>query len=133
MRRRSDAKTAAFLALAFALGTTTWVISSQALWMHGLAELLIVATLLLLTGPCSALRAMTAGFLCALIACNRQPDVILAAGLGLYGLWWAGRMIPLFVAAAAVPVCLVLAYNLKYVGHIIGAYALVSKTAFPSF
>jgi hypothetical protein len=133
MRRRSEPKTAALLALAFALGTTTWVISSQALWMHGLGELLIVATLLLLTGPCSALRAVTAGFLCALIACNRQPDVVLAAGLGLYGLWWAGRMIPMFVAAAALPVGLVLAYNLKLIGHIIGAYGLVSQARLAAF
>jgi hypothetical protein len=101
--------------------------------MHGLGELLVVATLLLLTGPCSALRAVTAGFLCALIACNRQPDVVLAAGLGLYGLWWAGRMIPLFMAAAALPVGLVLAYNLKLVGHAIGAYALVSRTRLSVF
>jgi hypothetical protein len=133
MRRRSEPKTAALLAIAFAFGTTTWVISSQALWMHGLGELLVVATLLLLTGPCSALRAVTAGFLCALIACNRQPDVILAAGLGLYGLWWAGRKVPLFVAAGALPVGLVVAYNLTLVGHIIGAYGLVSKTRISTF
>ena len=133
MRRRSDARTAALLALAYAFGTTTWVISSQALWMHGLAQLLIVATLWLLTGRCTPLWAMTAGFLCALIPCTRQPDVILAAGLGLYGLWWARRMIPLFLAAAAVPVCLVVAYNVKYVGNVIGAYALVSKTGLSHF
>ena len=133
MRRRSDAKTAALLALAYAFGTTTWVISSQALWMHGLAQLLIVATLWLLTGRCTPLWAMTAGLLCALIPCVRQPDVILAAGLGLYGLWWARRMIPLFLAAAAVPVCLVVAYNVKYVGNVIGAYALVSKTGLSHF
>jgi hypothetical protein len=133
MRRRSEPRTAALLALTYALGTTTWVVSSQALWMHGLAELLIVATLLLLTGPCSALRAVSAGVLCALIACNRQPDVILAAGLGLYGLWWAGRLILLFVAAAALPVGLVVAYNLELVGHIIGAYGLVSQARVSAF
>src|SRR5947209_7622594 len=58
LRRRSEPGTAALLTLVFAFGTTTWVISSQALWMHGLGELSIVATLLLLTGPCSALRAV---------------------------------------------------------------------------
>src|SRR5205807_1396578 len=87
LRRRSDPGTAALLALVFAFGTTTWVISSQALWTHGLGELSIVATLLLLTGPCTPSRAVAAGFFCALAACNRQPDAILAAGLGLYGLW----------------------------------------------
>ena len=57
MRRRSEPGTAALLALLFAFGTTTWVISSQALWMHGLAELLIVATLFLITGRCTPRRA----------------------------------------------------------------------------
>jgi len=125
LRRRSPPGTAALLSLVYAFGTTTWVISSQALWMHGLAQLLIVATMLLLTGPCTTFRAVLAGLLCALIAANRQPDAILAAGLGLYGLWWAGRRIPQFVAASLIPVALVLAYNLHFVGNIAGAYALV--------
>jgi hypothetical protein len=133
MRRRSEPRTATLLTLTYALGTTTWVVSSQALWMHGLGQLLIVATLLLVTGRCTPLRAMTAGFLCALIPCTRQPDVILAAALGLYGLWWARRMILPFIAAAAVPVALVLAYNLAFVGNIIGGYALVSKTGLSRF
>ena len=130
LRRRSDPRTAALLTLVFAFGTTTWVISSQALWMHGLGELSIAATLLLLTGPCSPLRAVAAGFFCALVACNRQPDAILAAGLGLNGLWWAGRRVPLFVAAGALPVGLVLAYNLGVVGHVAGAYALAYRPEF---
>jgi hypothetical protein len=133
MRRRCEPKTAALLTLAFALGTTTWVVSSQALWTHGLAQLLIVATLLLLTGPCSPPRAIVAGLVCALIVCNRPPDAILAAGLGFYALWWAGRMIPLFLAAAALPIGLVLAYNLKLVGHIVGGYGLVSRANISDF
>ncbi|BCG96663.1 hypothetical protein [Mesorhizobium sp. 131-2-1] len=125
LRRRCETRTAVLLTALYAFGTTTWVISSQALWMHGLAQLLVIATMLLLTGPVTALRAATAGFLCALIAVNRQPDAILAAGLGLYGLWWAGRRIPLYVAAGLVPVGLVVAYNLHFVGNIAGAYALI--------
>lgn len=130
LRRRSDPVTAALLTVVFAFGTTTWVISSQALWMHGLAELLIAATLLLLTGPCTPLRAVTAGFLCALVACNRQPDAILAAGLGVYGLWWAGRSVWVFLAAGALPVGLIVAYNLAVVGNIAGAYALAYNPNF---
>jgi hypothetical protein len=127
MRRPCEARTAVLLTLTYALGTTTWIISSQALWMHGLGQLLIVATLLLLTGPCTLLRAIAAGFLCGLIPCARQPDVILAAALGVYGLWWARRMIVPFLVAAAVPVAIVLAYNLTVVGNFIGGYGLVSE------
>lgn len=127
LRRRSTPRIAALLSLLYAFGTTTWVISSQALWMHGLAELLIVATMLLVTGRCTPARAAAAGFLCALIAVNRQPDAILAASLGLYGLWWAGRRIPVFVISGLIPVAMVVAYNLEVVGNIAGAYALVDR------
>lgn len=127
LRRRAEARTAVLLTAVFAFGTTTWVISSQALWMHGLGSLLVAATLLVLTGPSTATRNVIAGLLCALIACNRQPDAVLALGLGLYGLWWAGRRAPLFIVAGIVPAGLLLTYNLGIVGNAFGAYALVSS------
>jgi len=124
LRRRSDRRTAIFLSLVFAFGTTAWVISSQALWMHGLAQLLIIATLWLITGPVTPARVAAAGFLCALIAANRPPDAVLAAALGLGGIWWAGKRWPWFILAGAIPVALTLTYNLVVVGHVAGAYAL---------
>jgi hypothetical protein len=124
LRRRAGPALAAGLTLAYAFGTTTWVISSQALWTHGMAQLLIVATLLLITGPPTALRAVAAGLACALIAANRPPDAVLAAALGAFGLLWAGRRWPLLVLAGIVPAALTLAYNLGTVGHWAGAYAL---------
>ena len=130
LRRRAGPASALLLTLAYAFGTTTWVISSQALWQHGLAELLIVAALLLLTGPCTTRRALAVGLLCGLIACNRPPDSILAAALGIYGLWWAKRLAAPMLAAAAVPVGLILVYNLGVVGNVAGAYGLVGKATF---
>src|SRR4029079_12842690 len=100
LRRRAAAPIALLLTLAYAFGTTTWVISSQALWQHGMAELLVIGALLLLTGPCTAPRALAVGLLCGLIAGNRPPDAILAAALGAYGLFWAGRRSALPAPAA---------------------------------
>ncbi len=112
LRRRAQPRDALLLAVAFAFGTTTWVISSQALWQHGLAELLVVGALLLLTGPYTPSRALAAGLVCGLIAANRPPDAILAAALGLYGLWWAwlrarprDRIVPPPPAAAPAVAC----------------------------
>jgi hypothetical protein len=138
LRRRAEPRDALLLTLAFAFGTTTWVISSQALWQHGLAELLAVGALLLLTGPCTPSRALAAGILCGLIAANRPPDAILAVALGLYGLWWARRRppalrslgLPLLVAGAALPLGLVLAYNLGVTGSVAGGYGLPGKATF---
>jgi hypothetical protein len=130
LRRRVAAPIALLLTLAYAFGTTTWVISSQALWQHGMAELLVAGALLLLTGPCTTPRALAAGLLCGLIAGNRPPDVILAAALGAYGLFWAGRRAALLAAAAALPVGLVLLYNLGVAGHFAGGYGLMGSSAF---
>ncbi len=122
LRRRAAAPVALLLTLAYAFGTTTWVIGSQALWQHGMAELLVIGLLLLLTGPCTAPRALAAGLLCGLIAGNRPPDAILAAALGAYGLFWAGRRAALLAAAAALPVGLVLLYNLRVADNLAGGY-----------
>ncbi len=131
LRRRAAAPTALLLTLAYAVGTTTWVISSQALWQHGMAELLVIGLLLLLTAPCTAPRALAAGLLCGLIAGNRPPDVILAAALGAYGLFWAGRRrAALLAAAAALPMGLVLLYNLNVAHHFAGGYGLRGKARF---
>lgn len=124
LRRRAEPRIARLLTLAYAFGTTTWTISSQALWQHGMAQLLIACTLLILTAPCTAARAIAAGVLCGLIADNRPPDAILAVALGTYGLFWAGRRWPLLVVAALLPIGLVLLYNLQIVGHVAGGYGL---------
>src|SRR3954468_22961376 len=66
--RRERNRWALPLALVFAFGTNTWMISSQALWQHGSGELLIALALWLATGRSSALRIGMLGFVCVLIA-----------------------------------------------------------------
>src|SRR5947209_1094629 len=95
-----------------------------------MAELLVIGALLLLTAPSTAPRALAAGLLYGLIAGNRPPDAILAAALGAYGLVWAGRRAALLAAAAALPLCLVLASNLGVAPHIAGGYGRVGKASF---
>jgi hypothetical protein len=130
LRRRASPSVALLLTLAFAFGTTTWMISSQALWQHGLAELLLVSALLLVTGPATMGRVIAAGAMLGLAAGNRPPDAILAAALTFHALYWAGRRAPWLVVAGAVPAALVLAYNLAFAGHWAGGYGLVGKTRF---
>ena len=157
LRRRPTTPVALVLTLAYAFGTTTWVISSQALWQHGMGKLLVIGTLLLLAGP-DARRGSSLQVCCGLVAANRPPDVILAAALGVYGLYWAGwsgglqptealgTLIPgarwakahrstahraaLFAAGAALPMALVLLYNLTIAGHILGGYGLMGDASF---
>jgi hypothetical protein len=130
LRRRAELRSAILLTVAFAFGTTTWVISSQALWQHGLGELLIIGALFLLTGPLTTGTALSAGFVCGLMAFNRPPDAILAAAFVIYGISWARRFAPLLVGAAALSAGLVLVYNLAVVGNVGGAYWLVGTRRF---
>lgn len=132
LRRRAGPRVALLLAVAYAFGTTTWVVSSQALWQHGMAQLLIVGALLLLTAQSTVPRTVAAGLLLGLIAGNRPPDIVLGAALGVYGLWWAGsvRRAALLAAAAALPMLAVLFYNLYAAGHVTGGYGLLGNAAF---
>jgi hypothetical protein len=131
LRRRMTEQAALLLTSAYAFGTTTWAVSSQALWQHGMGQLLAIAVLLLLTGPYSTWRALMAGVLCGLMACNRPPDVVLAAALGVYALFWAGRRrAALLATAAALPAALVLFYNLRFAGNIAGGYGVIGHARF---
>jgi hypothetical protein len=132
LRRRANASDALLLTLAYAFGTTTWMISSQALWQHGMAELLLIAALLLLTSRCTVPRTLAAGLLLGLIAGNRPPDVILGAALGVYGLFWVGSRgrAVLLAVASALPMIVVLAYNLHTAGNVGGGYGVIGSVQF---
>ena len=123
LRRRAAPGTAALLAVAYAFGTNAWMIGSQALWQHGAGALFLVAALYLLTGACTNQRALAAGLLCGLIACNRPPDALLSVALGAYGLVWARGRRRFLLAGAAAPLALLLVYNLVVVGELVGGYA----------
>jgi hypothetical protein len=127
LRRRTTMSDAVLLTVAYAFGTSTWVISSQALWQHGMAQLMVAGAILLITGPCTTARALTAGVLCGLIAANRPPDAVLAAALGAYALVWAGRRAALVIVAAATPALLVVLYNVTAIGPLAGAYGLLGR------
>ncbi|HEX3580549.1 MAG TPA: hypothetical protein VH087_02225 [Thermoanaerobaculia bacterium] len=132
LRRRTTQANALLLTIAYAFGTTTWMTSSQALWQHGVAELLVIAGLLLVTGPVTRPRMLLAGLVCGLLACNRPPDVILGAALGFYALfWWAGARHAVRLALpAALPMLLVLFYNVRYGGNLAGGYGVIGKARF---
>lgn len=123
LRRRLEVRDALLLTALFAFGTSTWSISSQALWQHGPAELLIVAALWLLTSEPTTGRAIAAGLAVGLIVANRPPDAPLALALAAWVPFWGRlRMIP-FALAAAVPLALTLAYNLYNFANPAGGYS----------
>lgn len=117
------------LALAFAFGTDTWMISSQALWQHGSGELLIALALLLVLSPASRVRTSLLGAVCVLVAGNRPPDALVAAAIGLFAVCRCWRSTVWLVAGAVVPLAALLYYNLGFMGAIAGGYGLVKPPA----
>lgn len=113
------------LAFAFAFGTGTWVISSQALWQHGAGQLLIALALLLTLARATLARTALLGALCVLIVANRPPDAPLAAAIGLFVFFSRWRSAAWLAAGAAVPLAALLYYNVAFIGLLVGGYALV--------
>ena len=112
------------LAAAFAFGTNTWMTSSQALWQHGTGELLIVLALLLVVAPASPVRTAALGAVCVLMAANRPPDALIAGAFVLFTVWSRRRNALWLLAGAAVPLAALLYYDLNFIGHVAGGYAL---------
>jgi hypothetical protein len=110
------------LTLAFAFGTNTWVISSQALWQHGAGELLVAAGLLLAVERGSPRRVAGLGFVCVLIAANRPPDALIAGALLLFAVWREKRDVKWLLAGGALPLAALLYLNLAFIGNLVGGY-----------
>jgi hypothetical protein len=111
------------IAVAFAFGTDTYMISSQALWQHGAGELLVIVGLLLATARPTPRRIAALGFVCALMAANRPPDAFVALAFLAFVVWRDRRDLKWMAAGAALPILAVMAFNLGYVGRFLGGYA----------
>lgn len=131
--RRDSGRWSLPLAIAFAFGTNTWMISSQALWQHGTGELLIALALLLVVAPGSPIRIALLGAVCVLMAVNRPPDGLIAGALVLFTFWSRRRSALWLLSGAAIPLAALLYYNLDFIGHVAGGYALAKNANTPFF
>jgi hypothetical protein len=118
------------LAMVFAFGTNTWVISSQALWQHGAGELLIALSLLLVVAPVSPVRIALLGAVCVFMAANRPPDALIAGAIVLFIVWRRRRGALWLLAGAVVPLAALLYYNLNFIGNLAGGYGLAAHKEF---
>jgi hypothetical protein len=120
--QRTRCRLPLLLTIAYGFGANTWMISSQALWQHGLAELLLTLALFILLGRCTAPRSLAVGACLALAACARPPDAIFAAALGLFALRWSRGAVRFLLVGGAVPFVLLLTYNYHVARTIVGGY-----------
>lgn len=121
LRHRVGARAARAIATVYALGTATWTISSQGLWLHGCCQMMVAGALFCIskTDGDSA-RMATAGTLASLAAATRVLTGILLPAFVLAE-WQRRRRFPwsLLVGPGLVfPVWI--AYNLVFFDSLFG-------------
>nr|MDQ5871093.1 hypothetical protein [Acidobacteriota bacterium] len=132
LRRLASVGTALGLTAAYAFGTQTWSTSSQALWQHGLGQLLLASALFLLMRPESS-RGTPAllGAVTALLAFNRPPDALFALAIAVFVLVRRRREVLTFAVGGVLAGIPFLAYNLWMFGRPLGGYqSLVGSDVF---
>jgi hypothetical protein len=111
-------------ALAACVGSDLWAVGSQALWQHGPAALMLVATGWLLTeGGLSRRRAFAAGITAALLVACRSMDLPFAV---LTLAWVAGnepRRLAYFLVGPVTIGAALIAYNLYFFQDLSGGQA----------
>lgn len=99
----------------YALATSSFSVSSQALWQHGPSQLCLTAALYcLVRGSKEAIWTSFAGFPAAFAVICRPTDALLVAPMGLYVLFHQTRQFPRFLLCAIPPILFQLVYNNHY-------------------
>jgi 4-amino-4-deoxy-L-arabinose transferase-like glycosyltransferase len=112
LRRVASELTALSLGLVYAFASSTWTISSQALWQHGASQLFLAAAIYCLFSTAKGRKnAYLAGLFLGLAVAARPTNAVIAVILSLYLLHRVPRRVPHFVGGAIIPLSLLLWYN----------------------
>jgi hypothetical protein len=118
-------KIALFTALVYAFATSTWSVSSQALWQHGTVELLLILMVYLVIKNErveSRNTIILLGLLSGLFLFNRPPDAVLLLPIIGYVVWYERQNLPIYAIPAAISGLPFLVYNLSVFGNVFGGY-----------
>jgi 4-amino-4-deoxy-L-arabinose transferase-like glycosyltransferase len=110
----------------FAFATSTWSVSSQALWQHGTVELLLAALLWLIIRnekQESLVNIAFLGILSGLFVFNRPPDSILLIPVLAYIVLRQKSRVPWFLGGAVVAGLPFFWYNFSLFGNVFGGYS----------
>jgi hypothetical protein len=122
LKQLCQPRAALALTLAYALATNTWAISSQALWQHGMSELMLaVACYALLKAGTDVRFLVLAGLGTALAVANRVPNILFALAFVMYVMQVHRRQTWRFLGFPVVIGGLFLVYNLFYFDNLTGA------------
>jgi hypothetical protein len=111
--------TAAWLALAYGLGTCVWSSSSQTLWQHGPTEFFLALGTFLLLRENRSRSAPWVGLSYALAFACRPTGAVVVAAVGIYYLLRERRAFLGFSLGCLPVVALIATYNLHYFGKLV--------------
>ncbi|MCK9630603.1 MAG: glycosyltransferase family 39 protein [Methanoregula sp.] len=125
-KRLFNRKVALATALIFAFATSTWSISSQALWQQGTVELLLVLLIWLVmrneeTGWWG--YSVLLGIVSGLFVFNRPPDAILLIPVIVWMVWQHRQQLPGYAAGAVLGGFPFFWYNYSVFGNLFGGYS----------
>jgi hypothetical protein len=111
--------------LLYAFATSTWSISSQALWQQGIGELLLIVMLYCIvrnekTESWTNIAAL--GLLSGLFVFNRPPDALLVIPIVYYVIRFYRNHLNYYALAGIVSGLPFLLYNLQIFGTVFGGY-----------
>ena len=116
--------------LVFAFATSTWSISSQALWAHCVVEFLLALALYLVVRNEereSPFNIAALGIVSGLFVFNRPSDAVLILPVALYVLKFYGNKFRFFLVPACISGFPFLIYNLFFFGNPLGGYMPVAS------
>lgn len=125
-------KVALTTAFIFAFATSTWAISSQALWQHGTVELLLISMIYLIIKNEKAEwrgNIFLLGILSGLFIFNRPPDLILLIPVIFYIIWTQRKTLHYYVFGSILSGLPFFYYNYSIFGNFFGG-TMVSLSLF---
>ena len=126
--RKTNKQYALFLTFTYAFATSTWVISSQALWQHGLSQLFIILALLTFYQAQENDNYLyLSGLFASLAVAERYPNFIFALFMLVLVFYIYRQRVIKFVLPCLLVGPLLLGYNLYVYGSIKGGYILPFK------
>lgn len=103
------------LAILYALGSSSFSVSSQALWQHGSSQLAIICAIYcIVRGRDEPHWIAYAGFPCAFSVLCRPADLLIAVPISLYVLFQHWKSFPKYVLWALPSVAFYIWYNVHY-------------------
>jgi hypothetical protein len=114
---------AVVLTLLYALGTTTWVVSSQALWAHALSQLCLVVLCTVFIRPAPSRASVVLAGVVAGVGVANRPQMVVFALLAVCYVWrHHRRQVVAFAALPGLIAVLLVLYNRAIFAGITGGY-----------